>query len=148
MLKRVTFSSQGHFFYCFKKKDSNRLAPPPMKASIQCLLWVTGIVNCTQFVVSKTSLTKCHSLSADSMKISQLPLTATRFSKQNNSGEDDELLSELKDKVAYKVIFLYANNLGTKNHDDVYYSGMQWRTSPLLPCMVLEQSSLSGYPWL
>jgi len=34
----------------------------------------------------------------DSMKISQLPLTATRFSKQNNSGEDDELLSELKDK--------------------------------------------------
>jgi hypothetical protein len=81
------------------------------------------------------------------MKISQLPLTATRFSKQNNSGEDDELLSELKDKVAYKVIFLYANNLGTKNYDDVYYSGMQWRTSPLLPCMVLEQSSLSGYPW-
>ncbi|PWZ53446.1 Protein CURVATURE THYLAKOID 1A, chloroplastic [Zea mays] len=35
---------------------------------------------------------------ADSMKICQLQLTATRFSKQNNSGEDDELLSELKDK--------------------------------------------------
>ncbi|ONM04676.1 Threonine endopeptidase [Zea mays] len=55
----------------------------------------------------------------DSMKICQLQLTATRFSKQNNSGEDDELLSELKDKVAYKVIFLYANNLGTKNYDDL-----------------------------
>ncbi|XP_004971930.1 protein CURVATURE THYLAKOID 1A, chloroplastic [Setaria italica] len=34
----------------------------------------------------------------DSMKISQLQLTATRFSKENNSDEDDELLSELRDK--------------------------------------------------
>ncbi|CAD6245113.1 unnamed protein product [Miscanthus lutarioriparius] len=32
----------------------------------------------------------------DSMKISQLQLTATRFSKENNS--DEELLSELRDK--------------------------------------------------
>ena len=98
------------------------------------------------FVVGKTSLTKCHSFSADSMKISQLQLTATRFSKENNS--DEELLSELRDKVAYKVIYLYANNLSTKIYHDVYHSGMQWRTSPLLPCTVLEQSSLSGYPWL
>ncbi|XP_066352993.1 protein CURVATURE THYLAKOID 1A, chloroplastic-like isoform X1 [Miscanthus floridulus] len=35
---------------------------------------------------------------ADSMKISQLQLTATRFSKENNFDEDDELLSELRDK--------------------------------------------------
>ncbi|RCV25872.1 hypothetical protein SETIT_5G200500v2 [Setaria italica] len=35
----------------------------------------------------------------DSMKISQLQLTATRFSKENNSDEDDELLSELRDKL-------------------------------------------------
>lgn len=34
----------------------------------------------------------------DSTKISQLQLTATRFSKENNSDEDDELLSELRDK--------------------------------------------------
>ncbi|CAL4998879.1 unnamed protein product [Urochloa decumbens] len=33
-----------------------------------------------------------------SMKISQLPLTATRFSKESDSAEDDELLSELRDK--------------------------------------------------
>lgn len=45
------------------------------------------------------------------MKISQLQLTATRFSKENNSGEDDELLSELRDKVSYKVKYLYANSL-------------------------------------
>jgi len=45
------------------------------------------------------------------MKISQLQLTATRFSKENNSDEDDELLSELRDKVTYEVIYLYANSL-------------------------------------
>lgn len=33
-----------------------------------------------------------------SLKISQLQLTATRFSKENDSGEDDELLSELREK--------------------------------------------------
>ncbi|CAO2211010.1 unnamed protein product [Urochloa humidicola] len=33
-----------------------------------------------------------------SLKISQLPLTATRFSKESDSAEDDELLSELRDK--------------------------------------------------
>ncbi|OEL13005.1 hypothetical protein BAE44_0025977 [Dichanthelium oligosanthes] len=33
-----------------------------------------------------------------SLNISQLRLTATRFSKESNSSEDDELLSELRDK--------------------------------------------------
>ncbi|CAL5006101.1 unnamed protein product [Urochloa decumbens] len=33
-----------------------------------------------------------------SLKINQLPLTAPRFSKESDSAEDDELLSELRDK--------------------------------------------------
>ncbi|CAO2169166.1 unnamed protein product [Urochloa humidicola] len=33
-----------------------------------------------------------------SLKISQLPITATRFSEESDSAEDDELLSELRDK--------------------------------------------------
>ncbi|RLN04732.1 protein CURVATURE THYLAKOID 1A, chloroplastic-like [Panicum miliaceum] len=46
----------------------------------------------------KTSLTKFHSSSTASLKISQLQLTATRFSKESDSAEDDELLSELREK--------------------------------------------------
>ncbi|CAO2175321.1 unnamed protein product [Urochloa humidicola] len=34
-----------------------------------------------------------------SLKISQLPTTATRFSKESDSAEDDKLLSELRDKL-------------------------------------------------
>jgi hypothetical protein len=48
----------------------------------------------------KTSLTKFHSSSTASLKISQLQLTATRFSKESDSAEDDELLSELREKVS------------------------------------------------
>jgi hypothetical protein len=46
----------------------------------------------------KTSLTKFHSSSTASLKISQLQLTAARFSKESDSAEDDELLSELREK--------------------------------------------------
>jgi hypothetical protein len=50
--------------------------------------------------LSKNGVTKYHSLSADFMQISQRQLTTTRFLEEDNSDEDDdELLSELRDKI-------------------------------------------------
>jgi len=66
------------------------------------------------FVVGKTSLTKC-SFATDFLKISQLQLTATQFSKHNDYDED-ELLSELKIRLLTRLYtpYLYATG-GIKN---------------------------------
>ena len=55
-------------------------------------------------VVGKSSLTKC-SFATDFLKISQLQLTATQFSKDNNYDEDDEdeLLYELEIRLLKKL---------------------------------------------
>ena len=76
-------------------------------------------------VVGKSSLTKC-SFATDFLKNSQLQLTATQFSKDNNYDED-ELLCELEIRLLKKL-----------------YSGMPWRTSP---SKIFTIVYYGGMPW-